>query len=95
MSREESESENEPPQFTHYEPNIFRMMEGMGYDLTNDPGWNFGKGRTLLRSFVPKGKTPDYYHLTRRGLGYVSTPVLSASESEELLYHNYSSDTSS
>jgi len=28
-------------------------------------------------------------------LGYVSTLILSASESEELLYHNYSSGTSS
>ena len=96
MSREELESENEPPQFIHYEPNILRMMESMGYDLANGPGLNFGKGRrTLLRSFVPKGKTPDYYHRTRRGLGYVSTPIPSASESEKLLYHNYSSGTSS
>jgi len=28
-------------------------------------------------------------------LGYVSTPILSASESEESLYHNHSSGTSS
>jgi len=96
MSREESESENEPPQFTHYEPNVLRMMESMGYDLTNGPGLNFSKGRrTLLRSFVLKGKTPDYYHRTRRGLGYVSTPIPSASESEESLYNDYSSGTSS
>jgi len=72
------------------------MMENMGYDLINGPGLNFGKGRrTLLRSFVPKGKTPDYYHQTRRGLGYVSTPISSASESEESLYHYRSSGTSS
>jgi len=96
MSHEESESENESPQFTHYEPNILRMMESMGYDLTNGPGLNFGKGRrTLLRSFVPKGKTPDYYYQTRRGLGYMSTPIPLTSESKELLYHNYSSGTSS
>ena len=70
------------------------MMERMGYDLTNGPGLNFDKGRrTLLRSFVPKGKTPDYYYRTHRGLGYVSTPI--SSESEESLYHNYSSGTSS
>jgi len=63
ISHEDSESENESPQFSHYEPNVLRMMESMGYDLTNCPGLNFGKGRrTLLRSFVPKGKTPDYYH---------------------------------
>ena len=71
-------------------------MEGMGYDLTNGPGLNFDKGRrTQLRSFVPKGKTSDYYHQTRRGLGYASTPIPSASESEESLYHNHSSGTSS
>jgi len=68
----------------------------MGYDLTSGPGLNFGKGRrALLRSFVPKGKTPDYYYRTRRGLGYVSTPIPSTSESEESLYHSHSSGTSS
>jgi len=52
---------------------------------------NFDKGRrTLLRSFVPKGKAPDYYHRTRRGLGY-----LSASKSEGSLHHNHSLGTSS
>ena len=68
MSCEESKSKNEPPQFTHYELNVLRMMENIGYDLANGPGLNFSKGRRiLLRSFVPKGKTPDYYHQTRRG----------------------------
>ena len=68
ITSKDSESENEPPQFSHYEPNILRMMENMGYDLTSGLGLNFGKGRrTLLRSFVPKGKAPDYYHRTRRG----------------------------
>jgi len=96
MSHKDSESENESPQFSHYEPSVLRMMERMGYDLTNGPGLNFEKGRrTLLQSFVPKGKTPDYYHRTRRGLGYVSTPIPSAAESEESLYHNHSSGTSS
>ena len=69
---EESEGEEEPPQFNHYEPRTFKMMKRMGYDLASRPGLNFGKGRrSLLRSFVPKGKAPDYYHQTRRGLGYV------------------------
>ena len=96
MSHEDSESENESPQFSHYDLNVLRMMENMGYDLMNGPGLNFGKGRrTLLRSFIPKGKVPDYYHRTRRGLGYVSTPIPSASESEESLHHNHSSGTSS
>jgi len=96
MTRKDSESENEPPQFSHYEPNALRMMENTGYDLTSGPGLNFGKGkRTLLRSFVPKGKAPDYYLRTRRGLGYVSTPISLASESEESLYHYHSSGMSS
>jgi len=68
MSRKNSESENESSQFSHYEPNVLRMMENMGYDLPNGPGLNFSKGRrTLFRSFVPKEKTPDYYHRTRGG----------------------------
>jgi len=95
MIHEDSESETELSQFSHYEPNVLKMMENMGYDLTSDPDLNFGKGRqTLLQSFAPKGKAPDYYHQTRRGLSYVATPILSASESEELLYHNHSSGTS-
>ena len=43
ISREESESEKEPPQFSHYEPTALRMMESMGYDLTNGPGLNSAK----------------------------------------------------
>ena len=72
------------------------MMERMGYDFTKESGLNFGKGKqALLRSFVPKGKDPDYYHKTRKGLGYVSTPVSSDSRSEEEVYHDNSSSTSS
>ena len=72
------------------------MIENMGYDLTNGSGLNFGKGRRmLLRSFVPKRKIPDYYHRTHRGLGYVLTPISSASKSEESLYHYSSSGISS
>jgi len=73
MIHEDSKSETEPPQFSHYEPNVLKMKKNMGYDLISGPGLNFGKGkRILLRSFVLKGKAPDYYHRTRRGLGYVS-----------------------
>jgi len=92
--REDSESEVEPPIFSHYEPNVLRMMENMGYDLMKKSGLNFSKGRrTLLRSFVPKGKGPDYYHKSRRGLGYILTQIPST-ESEES-YHDHSSGTSS
>jgi len=75
---------------------MYKIMESIGYDLINGPGLNFDKGRrTLFRPFIPKGKTPDYYHRTHMGLGYVSTLIPSASEFEESLYHNYSSGTSS
>ena len=71
-------------------------MERMGYDLTGGSGLNFGKGkRALLRSFVPKGKNPNYYHRSWRGLGYVSSPVLLDSESEKEVYHDNLSATSS
>ena len=83
MIYEDLKSETELPQFSHYKINVLRMMKNMGYDLSSGPGLNFSKERrTLLRSFVPKGKAPDYYHRTRRGLGYVSTPIPSSSESE-------------
>ena len=48
ITREDSESENELTQFSHYEPNVLRMMENMGYDLTSSLGLNFGKGRRAL-----------------------------------------------
>ena len=69
------------------------MMKNMGYNLTNGPSLNFAKEEEYC--FDPKGKAHDYYHRTRRGLGYVSTPVPSASESEGSLYRNHSSGTSS
>jgi len=57
MSREDLESENESPQFSHYEPNVLRRMERMGYDLTNGPGLNFSiERRILLRSSFRKGR---------------------------------------
>jgi len=67
-------------------------MERMGYDLTKGLGLNFDKEkRALLHSFVPKGKDPDYYHKTRRGLSYVSTLVLSDFEPNEEVYQDNSS----
>ena len=58
MTRESSESDNESPQFAHYELNVLRMIENMGYDLTSGPDLNFRKRkRALLRSFISKGKT--------------------------------------
>ena len=43
MTREDSESDDESPQFSHYEPNVLGMIEKMGYDLTNGPGLNSAK----------------------------------------------------
>jgi len=48
ITYEDSESENEPPQSSHYEPNVLRMMENIGYDLTSGLDLNFGKGRRIL-----------------------------------------------
>ena len=73
---ESSKDNPEPPQFSHYGPNACRMIENMGYNLMKRSGLNFGQGRrTLLRFFIPKEKTPDYYHQAQRGLGYMSTPI--------------------
>ena len=50
----------ESPEFSHYDRNSHCMMENMGYDLTKRSGLNVDKEiRTLLRSFVLKGKAPD------------------------------------
>ena len=57
MIREDLESETELPQFSHYEPNVLKMMENIGYDLTSGPGLNFSKGRrTLLDPSFQKEK---------------------------------------
>ena len=66
----------------------------MRYNLTKRSGLNFGKGkRALLQSFVPKNKTPDYYHKIRRQLGYVFTPVSSDSEPEKWVRYDHSLGT--
>jgi len=71
-------------------------MERMAQNFTKESDLNFGKEkRALLRSFVSKSKDPDSYHKTRRELGYVSTPVSSALESEKEVDHDSSSATSS
>ena len=91
ITRESSEDNNKSPQFSHYSPSAHYMIEKMGYNLTKRSGLNFGKERrTLLRSFVPRGKTPDYYQKTRKGSGHVSTPIPSNFESKSL-YHDHSS----
>jgi len=94
VTHESLKDNPESPQLSHYGPNACCMMENMGYDLMKRFDLNFGQGRrALLQSFIPKGKAPDYYHQTWRGLGYVSTPIPSGSESEESLYHDHLSDS--
>jgi len=48
MICEDLESETELPQFSHYESNVHRMIENMGYDLTSGLGLNIGKRRRTL-----------------------------------------------
>lgn len=69
----------------------------MGYDITQGIGLNFGEGRSiLLQSFVPKRQIPDYYHKSRRGLGYIITPLPSSTyESKEEVQHDHSFESSS
>ena len=71
------------------------MMERMGYDFTKESGLNFGKRTSTTSIICTKRLSFDYYHKTQRELGYVTTPVSSDSESEEEVYHDSSSTTSS
>ena len=67
-----------------------------GYNLAKRSDLNFSKERwALLQSFILKGKILDYYHKSWRGLGYVSTPVPSNSESKEYQSHDHFLSTSS
>ena len=52
MTREDSESEDESPQFSHYEPNVLRMMENMGYDLTNGPWFELWQRKENVASIL-------------------------------------------
>jgi len=96
LSYESSRGNSESPQFFYYGQKSRHMMKRIGYDLTKGSGLNFGKEkRALLRSFVSKGKDPNYYHKSWRGLSYVSILVSPDFESEEEVYHDSSSATSS
>ena len=69
-------------------------MKRMGYNFIKKSGLNFNKRKgALLRSFVPKGKDPDYYYKNRRRLSYVTILVSSNQESEKKVYHDSSSAT--
>ena len=71
------------------------MMKDMGYELARGEGLCFGKGRrTPFLPFAPKGKSTDYYHKSRRGLGYVSSSPPQCHESYKEVEDDSSTDTS-
>ena len=66
----------------------------MGYSLNHGNGLNSGKGLCKpLQPFVLKEKPANYYDHTCRGLGYITLPPQSESESDESL-PSKSSDSS-
>ena len=74
-------SYSEPSQFFYCVRSAHKMMRRMGYNLQRGNGLNFRRGRRgLLWTFVPKGKPVDYYDKTCRGLGYITPPIQSQSE---------------
>jgi len=88
MTSESLEGDFVCPWFFHYVKKWHCTMEKIGYDLTKRYVLNFDKGRqALLWSFVLKDKTLNYYHKTRRGLGYVFTLISSDPKSEKWVHH--------
>ena len=81
------------PQFNHYGRIMHKMMKNIGYNLTRGEGLCFGKGRrTPLLHFLPKGKPNDYYHKSRRGLGYVSPSSAQSHKSWKGVEDDHSTD---
>ena len=79
-----SDDDLEPSQFFHYARSAHHMMKRMGYSLKCGDGLNFSKGRRVpLQPFVPEGKPPNYYDRGCRGLGYVTPPLQSETESDK------------
>ena len=58
MTYEDSESENESSQFSQYKPNVLRMMENMGYNLTSGLGLNLAKEENTTLILRSKRKSP-------------------------------------
>jgi len=60
ITHESSEDKDESPQFSLYRPSTYHIMKKMGQNLTKRSDLNFSKERrTLLRSFVQRGKASD------------------------------------
>jgi len=58
----DSDEDEEPPQFFHYARSAHCMMKEIGYDLRRGECVNFEKGRCIpLQPFVPKRKSANYY----------------------------------
>jgi len=86
--------DSEPPQIFHYARSSHHMMRRMGYNLHHENGLNFRRGRrSLLRTFVSKGKLANYYDKTHRGLGYVTPPTQFQSKRDESLPSHSSSSS--
>lgn len=67
-------------------------MKKMVYYFKKKFGQNFGKGeQTQPHLLTLKGKNIAYYNKSKRGLGYVSNPATSESNSDESVYHDHSS----
>ena len=76
----------EPLQFFHYARLAYSMMKIIGYSLNRGDGLNFGTGRHIpLQPFVLEENPTNYYDRTSKGLGYVTPPPQSESESDESL----------
>lgn len=70
-------------------------MKKIVYNFREKAGLNYGKGvRVQPMLPMPKGKYIDYYHKTRIGLGYVSDLLAPAFVSDDLSFHDHSSNTS-
>ena len=70
-------------------------MKNMGYDVASGEGLHFGKGRRApLLPFAPRGKPNNYYHQSRRGLGYVSPPQTRCFESHKDMEDDFSTGES-
>ena len=95
MFHKDSESENESPQFSHYEPSVLRMMERMGYDLTNGPGWTWAKKEEHYFDLSFRKGSPWLLPSNSQGFGlYVNSNSVSLWVWKSL-YHNHSSGASS
>lgn len=75
-----------------YQPNpkVIRIMENVGYNFKDKLSLNFdNEVRTQSLPFAQKGKSIDYYHMSKRGLGYISIFYASASESDGSVSHSH------